>query len=85
VDPANANAIAGLARQLQGTSLGGNAGSLDRQLQTSLTLLEQLEVQLARSAAPGGARAPVRTTVNEQVTDEYRDAVAEYYRQLSRN
>lgn len=84
VDPASIAAITDLARQLQGANLGGRGDLLSKQLQTSLALLEQLELKLSRSA-PGGDRGAVRTAVNEPVTDEYRDAVAEYYRQLSKN
>jgi hypothetical protein len=77
-------AIGDLARQLQAVSLSGRGDQLNRQLASSLTLLEQLELRLSQSAR-GANRDSVRTSVNEPVTDEYRDAVAEYYRQLSQD
>ena len=83
VDPLIVNGIGDLARQLQGGAPGARDEQLNRQLQTTLTLLEQLEQKLSR-AAPGNGRAAVRGAATEPLNDENRDAVAEYYRELSK-
>jgi hypothetical protein len=56
---------------------------LQQELTRRLALLEQLEVQLQRGARTQQAGA-VRGIVAEPVPAEYQDAVAEYYRRLSR-
>ena len=74
-----------LSRQLGaiGTLGAGERGeAMAAQLQEQVALLEQLELRLARSAA-GGEQA-IRAAVNDPVSDAYKAAVAEYYRQLSR-
>jgi hypothetical protein len=82
--PQDVRSIADLARQLQGANFAGQGETLNRQLQASLRLLEQLETKISQSTR-GANRQSVRTAVNDPVTDEYRDAVAEYYRQLSKD
>ena len=74
-----------LARQVssRGVTAGGRSEDLARRLSDGVSLLEQLEAQLAR-ADRGNAHESVRAAVTEPVGDEYKDAVAEYYRQLSR-
>lgn len=60
-----------------------NEGILQEEYISALTLLEQLELRLdagARNKEP----ANVRSTATEPVSEEYKDAVAEYYRRLSR-
>jgi hypothetical protein len=79
-----AEQVIDLARQLQGVNLGGRGEQLGRQLNVSLTLLEQLEQKLAQTAR-GANQQSVRTAVTEPVADAYKDAVAEYYRQLSKD
>jgi hypothetical protein len=79
-----AEQVSDLARQLQSVNLGGRGEQLTRQLNTSLTLLEQLEQKLSQTAR-GTNKQSVRTAVNEPVADSYQDAVAEYYRQLSKD
>jgi hypothetical protein len=75
-----------LSRQLGaiGTLGDGARGeAMAARLQDQVALLEQLELRLARSATPG-AGEPIRAAVNDPVNDAYQAAVAEYYRQLSR-
>ncbi|MEX2353820.1 MAG: hypothetical protein WD709_06500, partial [Gammaproteobacteria bacterium] len=61
-----------------------NEAILQEEYLAALSLLEQLELRLDASARN---REPtnVRTTSAEQISTEYRDAVAEYYRRLSRD
>ena len=48
-----------------------------------LSLIEQLELQLAADGS-GLAETGVRTEAPVQVAEAYEEAVAEYYRRLSR-
>jgi len=81
------NAITDLTRQLEqrhAFSSNRNEEILQQEYLAALSLLEQLELSLdagARSKDP----ANVRTTSAEQIATEYKDAVAEYYRRLSRD
>jgi hypothetical protein len=85
VDPRDVQATQDLARQVSsmGVTAGGRSDEMARRLADGVSLLEQLEAQLAR-ADRGNGRDSVRAAVTEPVRDEYKDAVAEYYRQLSR-
>ena len=47
-----------------------------------LALVEQLEVSLQKDDKANDPNN-VRTAVQEAIPDEYKDAVAEYYRKLS--
>ncbi|MFI4926151.1 MAG: hypothetical protein ACHP7E_00490 [Burkholderiales bacterium] len=63
---------------------GGGAGrdvAATAQLRARITRLERLELQLERRGQPGQA---VRAAVANPGAEQYRDAVAEYYRQLGR-
>ena len=48
-----------------------------------LTMLEQLELQVRRQVETEGG-GQVRAEVNTPVPEQYREAVAEYFRRLSR-
>ncbi len=56
---------------------------LQQQLVSALSLLEQLELKLD-AGINSDEPEKVRTSATEPVSDEYKDAVAEYYRRLSR-
>jgi hypothetical protein len=75
-------AMSNLAQQLSLVGVSGRGEELARELSDGAELLEQLEVQLARADRPGSTSS-VRAAVSEPVTEEYKEAVAEYYRQLS--
>ena len=68
------------AKQAAGGGTGRDA-AVTAQLRTQITQLEQLELQLERREHPGQA---VRAAVASPGAEQYRDAVAEYYRQLGR-
>lgn len=59
---------------------GGRAPDVQR-LRTEVDLLDALELQLEQRAAAGQA---IRTAVEGRGAEQYQSAVAEYYRQLSR-
>jgi hypothetical protein len=70
-------------RQLEATRLNRNDDIVAAEYSNILALIEQLEVGLQiEDAGTGGNN--VRTATSETIPDEYKDAVAEYYRRLSR-
>jgi len=71
-----------LARALGESPLrsGGRAPDV-QQLRGEVDLLDALELQLERRADEGEA---IRTAVSGRGAEQYQSAVAEYYRQLSR-
>jgi len=81
------NEIRELTQRLeQQVALSGsnrNEEILQQQYVDALTLLEQLELKLD-AGVNNDQPEKVRTTATEPVADEYKDAVAEYYRRLSR-
>ncbi len=75
--------IRNFVRGLGGDRFKGNPNLLAQEYRRMLTLLEQLELQVRRQveAEQGGQ---VRAEVNTPVPEQYREAVAEYFRRLSR-
>ena len=73
------------AENYLGTSIGGTGfdASLAREYQALVDLADQLELQV-RAAGADQSEASVRTEVPTQLVRGYEDAVAEYYRRLSR-
>jgi hypothetical protein len=83
LNPAEIDEVRELTRQLELARFDGNADLLARELNAALALLEQLELRLAQGTQADD-RGTVRTAVAEPIPTEYKDAVAEYYRRLSR-
>jgi hypothetical protein len=77
-------AIRNKARELSSSKFKNNPELLEREYRSVLSLLEQLELQVRRKVETedGG---DVRVIVSEPVPDQYREAVAEYFRRLSRD
>ena len=75
--------IRNFVRGLGGDRFKGNPNLLAQEYRRMLALLEQLELQVRRQveAEEGGQ---VRAEVNTPVPEQYREAVAEYFRRLSR-
>nr|NIW24428.1 hypothetical protein [Gammaproteobacteria bacterium] len=63
--------------------LPGNPELIEQEYLSMLSLIEQLELQLAADGS-GLAETGVRTEAPVQVAEAYEEAVAEYYRRLSR-
>ena len=82
-DPREIDAVRELTRQLDLARFTGNTDLLKREADSALHLLEQLELRLSDAVEADGDAA-VRTAVAERVPTEYKGAVAEYYRRLSR-
>ncbi|MGH8205691.1 MAG: hypothetical protein ACRETK_02835, partial [Steroidobacteraceae bacterium] len=64
-----------------GSGGAGRDAAVTAQLRMQIAQLEQLELQLERREQPEPA---VRAAVASPGAEQYRDAVAEYYRQLGR-
>ncbi len=75
-------AVRRLADALRG-GLTGNPELIEQEFLAMLNLVEQLELQLAQSAS-GAEESGVRTEAPAQVAQGYQDAVADYFRRLSR-
>jgi hypothetical protein len=76
-----------LTRQLESMRVGGSAGTGIRSgaEPTAVALMEQLELRLAQaSERKTNGKQTVRSAVAEPVPEDYEDAVAEYYRRLSK-
>ena len=75
-------AVRRLADALRG-NLGGNPELLEQEYLAMLSLVEQLELQLT-TGGYGFEESAVRTQTPVNISQEYEDVVAEYFRQLSR-
>ena len=70
-------------RGLGSDRFGGNPNLLTQEYRRMLTLLEQLELQVRRQVEAESGNQ-VRAEVNTPVPEQYKEAVAEYFRRLSR-
>jgi hypothetical protein len=75
-------AVRELGDALRG-SITGNPDLIDQEFRQLVDLAEQLELRLAEDA--GAERAAVRAQAPTQVAPGFEEAVAEYYRRLSRS
>jgi hypothetical protein len=76
-------AVRALGDALRG-SITGNPALIDQQLQSLVNLTEQLELKLA-SGTNGAERAAVRAEAPAPPAPGFEEAIAEYYRRLSRS
>ena len=75
--------IRNFVRGLGSDNFKGNPNLLAQEYRRMLTMLEQLELQVRRQVETEGG-GQVRAEVNTPVPEQYREAVAEYFRRLSR-
>jgi hypothetical protein len=76
-------AVRALGDALRG-SITGNPALIDQQLQALVNLTEQLELKLA-SGTTGAERAAVRAEAPAPPAPGFEEAIAEYYKRLSRS
>ena len=76
-------AVRELADRLR-SGLRGNPELIEQEFQSLVNLTEQLELKLA-DANDGAERSAVRAEAPAQVAEGYKEAVAEYFRRLSRS
>lgn len=69
-----------LAGDIRASDFSGNPGLLDAESRHALSLVEQLELALARTARTNDVS--VRTNATDEVPDEHKEIVADYYRKL---
>ncbi len=69
-----------LAADIRASDFSGNPDLLDAESRHALSLVEQLELALARTVRTNGVS--VRTNVTDEVPDEHKEIVADYYRKL---
>ncbi|MCH8070501.1 MAG: hypothetical protein IIA09_01030 [Proteobacteria bacterium] len=69
-----------LAGDIRASDFSGNPGLLDAEFRHALSLVEQLELALARTARTNDVS--VRTNATDEVPDEHKEIVADYYRKL---
>jgi len=69
-----------LAAALKASEFTGNPALLEEEARRALASVEQLEIALARAARPENGN--VRTNSGDEIPNEHRDSVADYYRRL---
>jgi len=69
-----------LAADIRASDFSGNPEVLDAESRHALSLVEQLELALARTARKNDVS--IRTNATDEVPDEHREIVADYYRKL---
>ncbi|NOR35733.1 MAG: hypothetical protein GQ577_03215 [Woeseiaceae bacterium] len=69
-----------LAADIQASDFSGNPDVLAREARQALALVEQLELQLAK--AVNGDGQGIRSAVDEEIPEQHREIVADYYRKL---
>lgn len=69
-----------LAADIRASDFSGNPDMLDAESRHALSLVEQLELALARTVRTNGVS--VRANVTDEVPDEHKEIVADYYRKL---
>ena len=69
-----------LASNIRASDFSGNPDVLAREASQALALVEQLELQLAK--AVNNDDRGIRSAVNEEIPEQHREIVADYYRKL---
>ena len=69
-----------LAADIRASDFSGNPDVLDAESRHALSLVEQLELALARTTQKNDVN--VRTNATDEVPDEHKEIVADYYRKL---
>jgi hypothetical protein len=69
-----------LAAEIRESDFSGNANVLAQEARAALSLAEQLELALARAANRNDVG--IRNDVPEDIPEQHRETVADYYRKL---
>jgi hypothetical protein len=83
VEPRDIDELRRLAADIRESEFSGNPEILAREARAALSLVEQLELALAR--AERRDEAGVRVNVNEDIPEQHRKIVADYYRKLGQS
>ena len=80
VDPRDLDELRQLAAGVRSADFSGNPDILAREARLALELVEQLELGLARAIEDD--RPGIRSNANEEIAEQHRKIVADYYRRL---
>ena len=80
IDPRDIDELRRLAAGVRSADFSGNPDILAREARLALELVEQLELGLARAIEDD--RPGIRSNANEEIADQHRKIVADYYRRL---
>lgn len=80
VEPQDIDELRRLAAGIRESEFSGNPDILTREAQAALSLVEQLELALAK--AEHRDDAAVRSNVKDEIPEQHREIVADYYRKL---
>ncbi len=69
-----------LAIEIRASEFSGNPALLDEESRRALSLVEQMELALSRVANKNSIG--VRTNAEDEIPDEHKEIVADYYRKL---
>jgi len=69
-----------LAADIRASNFSGNPDLLDAESRHALSLVEQLELALAKTARKNDVS--IRTNATDEIPDEHKEIVADYYRKL---
>jgi hypothetical protein len=69
-----------LAADIRASDFSGNPDLLDAESRHALSLVEQLELALAKTARKNDVS--IRTNATDEIPDEHKEIVADYYRKL---
>jgi len=83
IEPRDIDELRRLAAEIRESEFSGNPEILAREAQAALSLVEQLELALAR--AERSDDAGIRVSVNEDIPEQHRKIVADYYRKLGQS
>jgi hypothetical protein len=80
IDPRDVDELRQLAAGVRSADFSGNPALLAREARLALELVEQIELGLA--TAVEGDRPGIRSNSNEEIAEQHREIVADYYRRL---
>ena len=83
VEPRDIDELRRLAAGIRESEFSGNPEILAREAQAALSLVEQLELRLAKAERRNDAG--VRSNASEEISEKHREIVADYYRKLSQS
>ena len=69
-----------LAAEIRASEFSGNEALLEEESRRALSLIEQMELALSKTARKNDVS--VRANVLDEVPDEHKESVADYYRRL---
>jgi hypothetical protein len=69
-----------LAADIRASDFSGNPALLEEEVRRALAAVEQLEMALSKTARQGDSA--VRTSIADEIPDQHKEVVADYFRRL---